>query len=246
MGTAQRKTVVITGGAEGIGRCIAQMFRKEGAEVYVIDKAEGEHYVGDIGRKEVLEDFAAFVLERSEGIDYLINNAPPPMRGIDACSYEEFQAALSVGLTAAFYLTKLFQAHFRKGAAIVNISSTRERMSQAQSESYAAAKGGIGAMTHALAISLAGRVRVNAVSPGWIETRGLAHRGADCLQHPVGRVGRGEDIAAMVLYLCSERAGFINGENICIDGGMSRQMIYHQDFGWYLQENDKDRIEVRE
>ncbi|MBR2314261.1 MAG: SDR family oxidoreductase [Akkermansia sp.] len=95
-------------------------------------------------------------------------------------------------------------------------------------------RGGIAALTHALAASLAGRVRVNSISPGWIETQGAEYSGADAAQHPAGRVGRPEDIAEMVLYLCSARAGFITGENICIDGGMTRQMIYHGEHGWSL------------
>ena len=105
-------------------------------------------------------------------------------------------------------------------------------MSQPQSESYSAAKGGIAALTHALAVSLSGKVRVNSVSPGWIETGNAVYSGADALQQPVGRVGNPMDIANMVLFLCSEKAGFITGENICIDGGQTRLMIYHNDWGW--------------
>ena len=108
-------------------------------------------------------------------------------------------------------------------------------MSQPQTESYTAAKGGIAALTHALAVSLSGRVRVNSISPGWIDTEYRVYEGADALQQPSGRVGNPIDIAAMVLFLCSERAGFINGENICIDGGMTKQMIYHGDCGWKLE-----------
>ena len=129
-------------------------------------------------------------------------------------------------------LTKLFKDHFAAGASIINISSSRDRMSQPQSESYTAAKGGIAALTHALAVSLSGRVRGNSISPGWIETRGTVYTGADLSQHPAGRVGKPEDIANMVLYLCSEKAGFITGENICIDGGMTKLMVYHDDHGW--------------
>ena len=154
------------------------------------------------------------------------------MKGIDDCSYEEFQYAMSVGVTAPFYLTKLFVPHFAEGAAIVNISSSRDRMSQPQTESYTAAKGGIASLTHAMAISLAGKARVDSISPGWINTTPDAITGADAAQQPVGRVGRPEDIANMVLYLCSDKAGFITGENICIDGGMTKLMIYHDDHGW--------------
>ena len=226
------KVAVVTGGASGIGKCIAEEFRKQGAKVYVIDKAPGSHYVGDISDKSVLEAFAEKVISESGGIDYLINNALPLMKGIDECSYEEFQYAMAVGVTAPFYLSKLFAPYFREGACIINISSSRDRMSQPQTESYTAAKGGIAALTHALAASFAGRVRVNSISPGWIDTDYTVYEGPDALQQPAGRVGNPMDIASMVLFLCSDKAGFITGENICIDGGMTKLMIYHDDHGW--------------
>ena len=228
----ENKVVVVTGGASGIGKCIKESFEKQGAKVYVIDIKEGDHYVGDLSDKKVLEDFAQYVIKESWHIDVLVNNALPLMKGIDDCSYEEFEYALAVGVTAPFYLSKLFLPYFNTGASIVNISSSRDRMSQAQTESYTAAKGGIAALTHALAASLAGKVRVNSISPGWIDTTGSDFEGADALQQPAGRVGKPEDIAQMVLYLCSDKAGFIDGENICIDGGMTKLMIYHGDHGW--------------
>ncbi len=226
------KVVIVTGGANGIGRCIADQFRYKGAVVYVIDKQEGEHFVGDISRKEVLEAFAAEVLSKYNKVDIIINNALPLMKGIDECSYEEFQYALSVGVTAPFYLVKLLKSNLAEGASIINISSSRDRMSQPQTESYTAAKGGIAALTHALAVSLSGRARVNSISPGWIDTAYTVYEGPDATQQPAGRVGNPMDIANMVLFLCSDKAGFITGENICIDGGMTKQMIYHGDCGW--------------
>lgn len=228
------KRVVITGGANGIGKCIAEEFRKNGAVVCVIDKEEGNHYVGDISNKSVLEAFVDSVISKCGHIDYLINNALPLMKGINECSYEEFQYALSVGVTAPFYLSKLFMPYFNNGGSIINISSSRDRMSQPQTESYTAAKGGIASLTHALAVSLAGKVRVNSISPGWINTSYKVYEGADAVQQPCGRVGNPLDIANMVLFLCSDKAGFITGENICIDGGMTKQMIYHGDNGWTL------------
>ena len=230
----QDKIIVITGGAGGIGKCIAEEFEKNGAKVCVIDCAEGDHYVGDIGSKEVLEDFARHVIEKYGRVDVLVNNAPPMMRGIDECSWEQFQAALSVGVTAPFYLSKLFAPYFAPGASIINISSSRDRMSQPQTESYTAAKGGIAALTHALAVSFAGKVRVNSISPGLIDKAYHVYEGPDAIQQPAGRVGNPLDIANMVLFLASDKAGFITGENICIDGGQTRLMIYHGDHGWQL------------
>ena len=231
----QNKVVVITGGAGGIGKCIAEEFEKNGAAVCVIDSAPGNHYVGDIGDRVVLEDFAETVIARHGKVDVLVNNAPPAFRGIDSCTYAEFQQALAVGVTAPFYLSKLFAPYFAPGASILNISSSRDRMSQPQSESYTAAKGGIAALTHALAVSFAGKVRVNSISPGWIDTAYTVYEGPDAIQQPVGRVGNPLDIANMVLFLASDKAGFITGENICIDGGQTRLMIYHGDHGWTLE-----------
>ena len=170
-------------------------------------------------------------------MDYLVNNALPRMKGIDTCSYADFQYALAVGVTAPFYLTKLLAPHFAPGASVINIASSRDRMSQPQTESYTAAKGGIAALTHAMAVSLAGRARVNSISPGWIDTTGSDIRGSDALQQPVGRVGTPQDIAELAMFLCSDKAGFITGENICVDGGMTRLMIYHGEHGWSYAEN---------
>ena len=230
----RNKVVVVTGGAGGIGKCIVEEFRKQGATVCVIDCAPGDHFVGDLGQKETLEAFAQWVIQTYGRVDVLVNNAPPAFRGIGECTYEQFQEALSVGVTAAFYLTKLFLPYFGEGASVINLSSSRDRMSQPGSESYTAAKGGISALTHALAVSFAGRVRVNSISPGWIDTAYTVYSGPDAIQQPAGRVGNPLDIANMVLFLASSKAGFITGENICIDGGQTRLMIYHGDHGWTL------------
>ena len=226
---------VVTGGANGIGKAKVDEFRRQGANVCIIDLAENEYFTGDVGKKENLEAFSKKVIDEYGHVDFLVNNALPVMRGIDECTYDEFNYALSVGVTGPFYLAKLFSKHFAKGASIINISSSRDRMSQPQTESYTAAKGGISALTHALAVSFSGRVRVNSISPGWIDTNYTEYTGADAVQHPAGRVGNPMDIANMVMFLCSDKAGFITGENICIDGGMTRQMIYHNDFGWSLK-----------
>ena len=229
------KAVVITGGAQGIGKCCVECFEREGASVHVIDIRQGPWFVGDLADKGTLERFAADVLAKSGRVDVLVNNALPLFKGIDECTYEEFAYAQAVGVVAPFYLAKLFKGHFGEGASIINISSSRDRMSQPQSESYTAAKGGIAALTHALAASLAGHVRVNSISPGWIDTSFKTYDGPDAMQHFAGRVGNPMDIANMVLYLAADKASFITGENICIDGGMTRQMIYTGDFGWQLK-----------
>ena len=240
-GAFEGKAAVITGGARGIGRAIADAFIREGANVHIIDIQPGDWFVGDVSRKEDLERFAADVIGKSGRVDCLINNALPIMKGIDECSWEDFSYALAVGVTAPFYLTKLLAPHFAPGASVINIASSRDRMSQPRTESYTAAKGGIAALSHALAVSLAGRARVNSISPGWIDTTGSDIDGPDASQQPAGRVGKPEDIAAMALFLCSGQAGFITGENICIDGGMTRLMIYHGEHGWsYREDEDHD------
>ena len=231
----KNKVAVITGGAMGIGKTIAEEFSRKGANTGIIDIKENDFFVGGISREEVIESFSRKVIEKYGKVDFLINNAIPRMKGITSCSFEEFNYALQVGITAPFYLSQLFLPYFSEGASIINISSSRDRMSQPDTESYAAAKGGISALTHALSVSLAGKVRVNSISPGWIDNNFTEYSGADALQHPAGRVGNPLDISNMVLFLCSDKAGFITGENICIDGGMTRQMIYHGDNGWKLK-----------
>ena len=229
------KIAVVTGGARGIGKCIREAFEAAGATVCVIDLLDNDYFVGDLADKETLERFAAKVISDYGRVDYLIHNAAPQMCGLTEGSYEDFEYALRVGVTAPFYLTKLLSPYFGEGAAVVNISSSRDRMSQPETESYTAAKGGISALTHALAVTLAGKARVNSVSPGWIDNAYTVYEGPDATQQPAGRVGAPPDIANTVLYLCSDMAGFITGENICIDGGMTRLMIYHGDHGWELK-----------
>lgn len=228
----ENKVVVVTGGAQGIGKCICEEFAKAGAKVCVIDIQENPYFVGDLSKKNDIEKFVQKVIADFGHIDYLVNNAIPLFKGIDECSYEEFEYAQRVGVTAPFYLAKLFKEHFAPGGCIINISSSRDRMSQPQSESYTAAKGGIAALTHSLAVSFSGKLRVNSISPGWIDNDYTVYQGPDATQQPAGRVGNPLDIANMVLFLCSDKAGFITGENICIDGGQTRLMIYHNDCGW--------------
>ena len=229
------KIAVVTGGARGIGKCIVEQFEAAGATVAVIDILENDYFVGDLADKATLERFAEKVVADFGRVDFLIHNAAPKSCGLAKGTYEDFEYAQRVGVTAPFYLTKLLAPHFGTGASVVNISSSRDRMSQPETEGYTAAKGGIAALTHALAVTLAGKARVNSISPGWIDTKFTVYEGPDATQQPAGRVGNPLDIAHMVLYLCSDLAGFITGENICIDGGMTRQMIYHGDHGWTLE-----------
>ena len=231
------KIIIITGGGKGIGDRISQRFKNEGGIVEIIDKEKGNWFIGDISDKSVLEKFAAEIINKYGKVDILINNALPLMKGVDECTWEEFLYAQKVGVVAPFYLSKLFKDYFQNGSSIINISSSRDKMSQPQTESYTAAKGGIRALTHALAISLAPKVRVNSISPGWIDTIGYDASKEDTIQQPVGRIGTPDDIASMVLFLSSEEAGFITGENIVIDGGMTHQMIYHGENGWKLEKN---------
>ena len=148
------KVVVVTGGVKGIGKCIAEEFEKAGAKVCIIDILDNPYFVGDIAKEENLRKFADQVIGEYGRVDVLVNNALPFMKGIDSCTFEEFNHALRVGVTAPFYLTKLFLPYFAEGASILNMSSSRDRMSQPFTESYTAAKGGIAALTHALAVSL--------------------------------------------------------------------------------------------
>ena len=231
------KIAVVTGGVRGIGKTICEEFRKAGAIVCILDKEENGYFTGDLAEESVLRAFSEKVIRDYGRVDFLINNAMLTRGGLPDCSYEDFNYVLRVGVAAPYMLTRLFQEHFGENGSVVNISSSRDRMSQPGTESYTAAKGGIHALTHALAVSLAGRVRVNSISPGWIDTDFKEYHGPDAFQQPAGRVGNPLDIANMVLFLCSPKAGFINGENICIDGGMTRQMIYHGDFGWKLDGN---------
>jgi len=252
------KVAVVTGGALGIGRCLTQEFAKKGSKVAFIDRnreageenlriisemgGEAFFFCGDIAEEKVLKDFADEVVRRFGKVDFLINNACISRKGIlEPCSYEDFNYVLRVGVTAPYYLTLLFLPYFTDCASVVNIASTRAFMSQRNTESYSAAKGGIIALTHAMAVSLSHRVRVNSISPGWIDTGKYHdsnytpnHSKADLLQHPSGRIGTPMDIARAVFYLCDPENSFVNGENITVDGGMTKLMIYTGDEGWSL------------
>ncbi|WP_414043157.1 SDR family oxidoreductase [Macrococcus sp. EM39E] len=232
----KNKVIVITGAAQGIGKHFADTFRAQQAIVCDIDIQPGCYFQGDISDTAILDQFISKIITEQGKVDYIINNALPIMKGIDDCTVDDFNYALQVGITAPFYLVQQLMPYFNAHAAIINMSSSRAHMSQPQTESYAAAKGGISALTHALAVSLREKARVNAILPGWIDTTGTTYTGNNNAQHPAGRVGVPNDITQMVLYLCSDAATFITGQEFVIDGGMTKQMVYHNDQGW-LYEN---------
>lgn len=226
------KVAVVTGGARGIGKALCQGFQHQGARVCTIDLLPNDYFVGDMADEAVLKAFADKVIAEHGAIDYLVNNACLSKGGLETCSYDDFLYVLRVGVAAPFMLTRLFMDHLNPGASIVNISSTRYLMSQANTESYTAAKGGITSLTHAMAVTLAGKARVNTISPGWIDTSGSTFARPDMTQHPAGRVGTPDDIVNVVMFLCDDKSSFITGQNITVDGGMTKLMIYHNDLGW--------------
>ncbi len=235
-------SVIVTGGAQGIGRAIAARFGEDGANVTIADinPSSLEQTSSELGVNSVLTDVSSesdvkrlieSVLERYGRIDVLVNNAGvSDFVPLEQQTLAGFQKVLNVNLTGAWLCTRAAAPHLREAkGAIVNIASTRAIMSEAGSEAYAASKGGLLALTHALAASLQPDVRVNCVSPGWIETRApgtFTHSSEDNAQHFVGRVGTPEDIANMVAFLASSQAGFITGQNVVVDGGMTKKMIY--------------------
>lgn len=248
MPVVQQKTWIITGGANGIGLAITKMAIAEGAFVCVIDKdkSKGEalalhhgsgklfFHHGDLSENQTIEDFVQKVLQLRKQVDVLVNNACYSLGGLPECTYEQALEVIKVGALAPYAITRLLQNRFAENASIINITSTRAFMSQGGTESYTMAKGALRALTHGLSVSLRGKVRVNAVAPGWIETGEEAHHTLpDRLQHPAGRVGNVEDIANIVSFLASEKASFITGQQLVVDGGMSSQMIYHENEGWH-------------
>ena len=231
------KTILITGGAQGIGRGCVDHFLKLGwnvaaVDIQKMDSGERLEFVfGDTSLESTAQQAVAKTIERFGRLDALINNAGVGTRGkfkVEELPLDEWNRVLGINLTGYFLMAKHAAPFLRQAkGAMVNIASTRALMSEPDTESYAASKGGVVALTHALAISLGPDVRVNCISPGWIETRKDAkHSAADRLQHPAGRVGVPQDIAELADYLIS--AGFVTGQNFVADGGMTKKMIYEE------------------
>jgi NAD(P)-dependent dehydrogenase (short-subunit alcohol dehydrogenase family) len=239
---AVQKVVLVTGAAHGIGRATARQLLDEGWLVGAVDlsgayleRIFGKQtrrvalIEGDIGDEHTAKRAVTATIERFGQLDGVVSNAGMMIRKpIRQLTLAEWRRVLDVNLTAAFLLAKAGERALRQtGGAFVSIASTRAAMSEPDTEAYSASKGGLVALTHALAMSLA-PVRVNCISPGWIATRDYNKlRRKDHTQHPAGRVGRPEDIAEVVAWLLDgERSGFVTGANFTIDGGMTRKMIY--------------------
>jgi NAD(P)-dependent dehydrogenase (short-subunit alcohol dehydrogenase family) len=224
------KTALVTGGAQGIGKAIAELLAARGYLVAVADvqKSEFSFVKTDVSREASVRGCIRSVVKRFGRLDALVNNAGltgPEDGPIEKLDLARWNRRIGVNLTGAFLMAKHAVPHLRRSrGAIVNIASTRALQSEPDTEAYAASKGGLVALTHALALSLGPEVRVNCVSPGWIAHQPV--RSKDHAQHPVGRVGQPQDVAELVAYLLSDAAGFVTGQNFVIDGGMTRKMIY--------------------
>ena len=228
------KVAIVTGAAHGIGRAIAQRLAHDGWRVVGVDRDPVEEFTGlrgvlaDVGDETEIGALVADVAAREGGLDAIVSNAGTMVRKpLAALTLAEWSGVLTTNLTALFLLARAGEAMLRAAkGGIVAVASTRAHQSEANTESYSASKGGLVALTHALAISLGPDVRVNCISPGWIDVAGEALSEADAAQHPVGRVGKPEDVAAMAAFLLGSESGFVTGAEFVVDGGMTRKMIY--------------------
>ncbi|RJX77646.1 SDR family oxidoreductase [Pseudomonas sp. LS-2] len=248
-GVHNGRVALVTGAARGIGLGIAAWLITEGWQVVLtdVDRQRGDAVAGvlgdnasfiamDVSSEEQVAKGVAEVLGRFGRLDALVCNAAiadPRNTVLESLDLAHWNRLLAVNLTGPMLLAKHCAPYLRAhGGSIVNLSSTRARQSEPDTEAYAASKGGLLALTHALAMSLGPQIRVNAVSPGWIDARDPSRRRAEPLsdadhaQHPAGRVGTVEDVAATVAWLLSKNAGFVTGQEFVVDGGMSKKMIY--------------------
>jgi NAD(P)-dependent dehydrogenase (short-subunit alcohol dehydrogenase family) len=241
-----KKAALVTGGAQAIGKATAQALALRGYDVAVADldaeagrESEFPFFRCDVSKEAAVRACVRAAVKRFGRLDALVNNAGlanPVDAPVDKLPLADWNRRIAVNLTGAFLMSKHCVPHLRESAgAIVNIASTRALQSEPNTEAYSASKGGLVALTHALSISLGPKVRVNCVSPGWIDVSAWRKRGSrrrarlsrrDHAQHPVGRVGRPEDIGELVAFLLSDAAGFITGQNFVCDGGMTKKMIY--------------------
>jgi NAD(P)-dependent dehydrogenase (short-subunit alcohol dehydrogenase family) len=231
-----QKVALVTGGARGIGNATARLLAERGYRVAIADRqaavgqSELQFIRCDVAREADVRNCIARVVRRHGRLDALVNNAgiaDPATGPIEKLALAQWNRRLGANLTGMFLMAKHAVPHLRRTrGAIVNIASTRALQSEPDTEAYAASKGGVVALTHALAISLGPQIRVNCVSPGWIDTGKAKLKPRDHAQHPVGRVGRTADVAELVAFLLSEAAGFATGQNYVLDGGMTRKMIY--------------------
>ena len=234
MGEEERRVALVTGGARGIGRATAVRLARDGWRVVVADRdappsdLPARFVLADVADEAAVTRLVESVREREGRLDGLVCNAGFMIRkSLRDLSLAEWQAVLGTNLTSIFLLARAAEDLLRAArGAVVTIASTRAHQSEPNTESYSASKGGLVALTHALAISLGPEVRVNCISPGWIDTRGEALRPEDHAQHPAGRVGRPEDVAALVAWLLGPESGFVTAAEFVTDGGMTRKMIY--------------------
>lgn len=226
-----RKIMIVTGNASGIGRALQQAYQERGWTVFTIDTtgaSNEKHFQGDLADPDTVQEFCRFIESKTDGVDVLVNNAAAMVRTPpEALPLQEWERVLRTNLTAPFLLTRELAPLLREGLGrVINLTSTRAHMSEPNTESYSASKGGLLALTHAMAVSLGPEIKVNCISPGWIDTSDESLSEEDHSQHPAGRVGTTADIVALVDYLTDPRTEFVTGSEFVIDGGMTRKMIY--------------------
>ena len=225
------KIMVLTGNASGIGRVIEEAYRAKGWTLFTVDRtgaSSEKHYQGDLADTDTVLDFCRLIAAKTDSVDVLVNNAAAMVRTPpEELPLEEWERVLKTNLTAPFLLTRELAPLLRSGLGrVLNLTSTRAHMSEPSTESYSASKGGLLALTHALAVSLGPDIKVNCISPGWIDTSDEQLSKEDHSQHPAGRVGTTADIVGLVDYLTDPRTEFVTGSEFVVDGGMTRKMMY--------------------